>query len=185
MAFRSEAITPAECRRIFFPPVSSCPPGTTCINPQLASSLAALFPVSNTTEGGGNDFLSDPKRNETENKFDIRYDYSITDKDNFFARFSYGNDSNFLPSPFNNILDGGSFQDGYSNNTAEGLAASELHTFRSNLFNEFRFGFNHLQSHRYNLNYNVNVSQQINLSRSTLRAGSWRPAFDRLQRWHD
>src|SRR5580658_9172181 len=43
----------------------ACPPGTTCINPQLASNLAALFPVSNTTEGGGNDFLSDPKRNET------------------------------------------------------------------------------------------------------------------------
>jgi hypothetical protein len=140
----------------------ACPPGTTCINPQLASNLAALFPVSNTTEGGGNDFLSDPKRNETENKFDIRYDYSISGKDNFFARFSYGNDSNFLPSPFNNVLDGGSFQDGYSNNTAEGLAASELHTFRNNLFNEFRFGFNHLQSHRYNLNYNINVSQQLN-----------------------
>jgi hypothetical protein len=127
----------------------------------LGSKLAALFPVSNTTEGGGNNFLSDPKRTETEDKFDIRIDHSISDKDNFFARFSYGNDSTFLPSPFSNVLDGGSFQDGYSNNTAEGLAASEVHTFRSNLINEFRFGFNHLNSHRYNLNYNVNVAQQI------------------------
>jgi hypothetical protein len=127
----------------------------------LAARLAALFPVSNTTEGGGNNYLADPKRSETENKFDIRIDHTVTNKDNFFARFSYGNDSTFLPSPFNNVLDGGSFQDGYSDNTAQGLAASEIHTFRNNLINEFRFGFNHLNSHRYNLNYNTNVSEQI------------------------
>ena len=128
---------------------------------QLAARLAALFPVSNTTEGGGNNFLADPKRSETEDKFDIRIDQTISSKDNFFARFSYGNDRTFLPSPFNNALDGGSFQDGYSNNVAEGLAASEIHSFRNNLINEFRFGFNHLNSHRYNLNYNVNVAQQL------------------------
>ncbi len=128
----------------------------------LAARLAALFPAPNAPQFGPNIFLSDPKRNETENKFDVRFDHIIGDKDNFFARFSYGNDSNFLPSPFNNALDGGSFQDGYSNNTAQGLAASEVHTFRNNLINEFRFGLNRLNSHRFNLNYNVNVSQQLN-----------------------
>jgi hypothetical protein len=127
----------------------------------LATRLAALFPISNSTEGGGNNFLTDPKRTETENKFDIRIDHTISNKDNFFTRFSYGNDSTFLPSPFSNALDGGGFQDGYSDNSARGLAASENHTFRNNLINEFRFGFNHLNSHRYNLNYNVNVSQQL------------------------
>ncbi len=145
-------------------PTNIFPSGTGCsgcIDP-LGARLAALFPVSNTTEGGGNNFLSDPKRTETENKFDTRFDYTISGKDNFFARFSYGNDSTFLPSPFSNVLDGGGFQDGYSDNIAEGLAASELHTFSNTLINEFRFGFNHLNSHRFNLNYNVNVSQQLN-----------------------
>ena len=131
----------------------------TAIDP-LAQELANLFPVPNTTLSGGN-YLADPERRETENKFDIRIDHAISDKDNFFARYSYGNDSNFLPSPFNNVLDGGAFQDGYSNNTAQGLAASEVHTFRNNLVNEFRFGFNYLSSHRYNLNYNQNVSAQL------------------------
>ena len=138
-------------------------PGPTCVDP-LAQELANLFPAPNvnisTLLAAGN-YLSDPKRSETENKFDIRFDQTIGARDNFFARFSYGNDSNFLPSPFSNILDGGSFQDGYSNNLAEGLAASELHTFRNNLFNEFRFGFNHLSSHRYNLYSSENVSQEI------------------------
>ena len=140
------------------------PGGTgTAIDP-LGQELANLFPSPNvnisTLQAAGN-YLADPKRSETENKFDIRIDYTLSNKDNFFSRYSYGNDSNFLPSPFNNVLDGGSFQDGYSQNVAQGLAASEIHSFRNNLINEFRFGLNHLNSHRYNLYSNVNVSQQI------------------------
>ena len=144
-------------------PTNIFPTGTgcsACIDP-LAARLAALFPAPNAPQFGPQAFLSDPKRSETENKFDIRVDHTIGGKDNFFARFSYGNDSFFLPSPFNNVLDGGSFQDGYSENSARGLAASEVHTFRNNLINEFRFGYNHLNSHRFNLNYNVDVSQQL------------------------
>jgi hypothetical protein len=138
------------------------PGGTSTPIDPLAQELANLFPppTPNLTLKGGN-YLADPKRSETENKFDIRFDQSVSAKDNFFARFSYGKDSNFLPSPFQNVLDGGSFQDGYSNNTAEGLAASEIHSFRPTLINEFRFGFNYLNSHRYNLYSNVNVSQQL------------------------
>jgi hypothetical protein len=141
---------------------SNNPGGTSTAIDPLAQELANLFPLPtpNLSLLGGN-FLSDPERSETENKFDVRIDQIVNSKDNFFARFSYGNDSNFLPSPFQNILDGGSFQDGYSNNTAEGLAASEIHTFRNNLINEFRFGFNHLNSHRFNLYSNENVSQDI------------------------
>jgi hypothetical protein len=131
----------------------------TAIDP-LGQRLANLFPAPNTNLAGGN-FLSDPKRKETENKFDIRVDHTFSQKDNFFTRFSYGKDTDFLPSPFNNALDGGSFQDGFSENSARGLAASEIHSFRPNLINEFRFGFNHLRSQRLNLNYNVNVAQQL------------------------
>ena len=142
----------------------SNPGGTSTPIDPLAQELANLFPPPNATistlQAAGN-FLSDPKRSETENKFDIRGDYTISEKDNFFVRYSYGNDSNFLPSPFNNVLDGGSFQDGYSNNTAQGLAASEIHSFHPNLINEFRFGFNHLNSHRYNLFSNVDAAAQL------------------------
>ena len=137
------------------------PGGTSTAIDPLGQELANLFPAPNAPQFGPQAFLSDPKRSETENKFDIRIDHTLSNKDNFFARYSYGNDSNFLPSPFSNVLDGGSFQDGYSNNTAHGLAGSEIHSFRNNLINEFRFGFNYLNSHRYNLYSNVNVSQQL------------------------
>lgn len=128
----------------------------------LGSRLAAYFPAPNAPQFGPQAYLSDPKRNETDDKFDIRLDQNFSQKDNFFVRFSFGNSNNFLPSPFQNVLDGGSFQDGYSENDARGVAASYLHTFRTNLINELRFGFNHLYSHRLNLNYNVNVAQQLN-----------------------
>src|SRR6266851_2471267 len=144
-------------------PTNIFPAGTgcsACIDP-LAARLAALFPAPNAPQFGPKAFLSDPKLSKTDNKFDIRVDHTFSEKDNFFARFSYGDDSFFLPSPFNNVLDGGSFQDGYSDNSARGLAASEVHSFRNNLINEFRFGYNHLNSHRFNLNYNIDVSKQL------------------------
>jgi hypothetical protein len=141
------------------PPTNIFPAGGT---DPLASTLAAYFPAPNAAPYGPQAFLSDPKRSETDNKFDIRLDQIFSQKDNFFVRFSFGNSNNFLPSPFQNVLDGGSFQDGYSENDARGVAASEIHSFRPNLINELRFGFNHLYSHRLNLNYNVDVAQQLN-----------------------
>ncbi len=153
----SGGVLPTQVPTNIFPTGTGCPG---CIDP-LGARLAALFPAPNAPQYGPQAFLSDPKRTETEDKFDTRFDYALSHKDNFFARFSYGNDRTFLPSPFSNFLDGGGFQDGYSQNTAKGLAASEVHTFSNNLINELRFGYNGLHSHRYQLNYNVNVSQQL------------------------
>jgi hypothetical protein len=135
----------------------------TAIDP-LAARLAALIPGPNTdvnTLLAAGNFRSDPERSDTENKFDVRGDYTIGSKDNFFARYSYGHDNNFLPAPFSNALDGGSFGDGYALNVYQGLAASEIHTFRNNLINEFRFGFNHLNSHRLQPNANINESATL------------------------
>jgi hypothetical protein len=130
----------------------------------LAARLAALIPAPNTsvnTALAAGNFRSDPERSDTQNKFDVRGDYTIGNKDNFFARYSYGHDNNFLPAPFDNALDGGSFGDGFALNVYQGLAASEVHTFRNNLINEFRFGFNHLNSHRLQPNSNVNESSTL------------------------
>lgn len=138
------------------PPTNIFPAGG--VDP-LAQTLASYFPAPNY---GSQTFQSDPERSETDNKFDIRLDQVFSQKDNFFVRFSFGNSNNFLPSPFQNVLDGGSFQDGYSENNARGVAASEIHSFRPNLINELRFGFNHLYSHRLNLDSNVDVAQQLN-----------------------
>ncbi|MGO9168686.1 MAG: TonB-dependent receptor domain-containing protein, partial [Candidatus Sulfotelmatobacter sp.] len=110
---------------------------------------------------GGDNFLSDPHRQESRNNFDIRIDHKISDRDNAFGRFSYENQPSFIPPPFNNLLDGGGFFDGVEDNSYRSLALSEVHLFKPNLVNEFRLGYNRINSHRFQPNANENISAQV------------------------
>ena len=126
----------------------------------LAARLSALFPKPNVNISGSN-FLAEPKREETRNNFDIRIDHRINDKNDFFGRFSYEDQPSVIPSPFNNALDGGTFADGIEDNSYRSLALSDTHAFSSTLVSEFRFGYNRINSHRLQLNYNQNVAGDL------------------------
>ncbi len=126
----------------------------------LAARLSALFPTPNVNLNGSN-FLAEPKQSFDQNNFDIRIDYTIKDRDSLFGRFSYEDQPGFIPSPFNNALDGGSFQDGNQENSYRSAAISETHTFSANTVNEFRFGYNRINAHRFQLNSNTNVAAQL------------------------
>jgi hypothetical protein len=139
-------------------PTNKFPAGS--IDP-LAARLSALFPMPNTDTNGSN-FISDPRRTYSRNNFDVRIDHKFSDKDSIFGRFSYEDQPSFTPSPFQNELDGGAFSDGTEDDSFRSLAISETHIFSSNLINEFRFGYNQINSHRFQLNANTNVSQDLN-----------------------
>jgi hypothetical protein len=126
----------------------------------LAARLSALFPAPNVSINGSN-FLAEPKRRTTQNNFDVRIDHTISAKDALFGRFSYEDQPSFVPSPFNNALDGGAFQDGYEDNSYRSAAISETHTFSQTMVNEFRLGYNRINSHRFQLNYNQDVAAQL------------------------
>jgi hypothetical protein len=137
---------------------------TSLIDP-LAAALSAYWPTPNTiasANNGGNNFFSDPHRQESRNNFDVRVDHKISDSDNAFARFSYENQPSFIPPPFNNLLDGGGFFDGTEDNSYRSLALSEVHLFKPTVINEFRFGYNRINSHRFQINSNENISAQLN-----------------------
>ncbi|MGB9402097.1 MAG: TonB-dependent receptor, partial [Candidatus Acidiferrales bacterium] len=127
----------------------------------LAARLSALFPAPNTSLNGSN-FLVDPRRTASRNNFDVRIDHKISDRDSLFGRFSYEHQPSFTPSPFQNQLDGGAFSDGLEDDSFRSVAISETHIFSSNLVNEFRFGYNRINSHRLQLNANENVAQELN-----------------------
>jgi len=135
--------------------------GSSAIDP-VAARLAALFPVPNTNINGNN-YLVDPKKSLNQNNFDIRVDHRFSDRDNFFARFSYEDQPIFTPGPFTNALDGGGFTAGNQDNAYRSAAVSELHTFSANLLNEFRLGYNRINSHRLEPNANTDVSGQLGL----------------------
>ena len=126
----------------------------------LAARLSALFPAPNVNINGSN-FLADPKRTYSRNNFDVRIDHELSQKDNLFGTFSYENQPSFTPSPFQNVLDGGAFSDGTEDDSFRSVALSETHVFSSNLINEFRLGYNRINSHRFQLNSNTDVSAQL------------------------
>ena len=123
----------------------------------LATRLAALFPSPNTQLAGAN-FLVNPVRKETRNNFDIRVDHKLAQKDDFFVRFSYEDQPSEIPAPFNNVLDGGGFFDGIEENSYRSVAMSEVHVFTPNVINEFRLGYNRVNSHRFQLNFDKNIA---------------------------
>src|ERR1700678_4004093 len=125
----------------------------------LAARLSALFPTPNTDTNGAN-FIADPKRTASRNNFDVRIDHRLSDKDSLFGRFSYEHQPSFTPSPFQNALDGGAFQDGTEDDSFRSVAISETHVFSSNLINEFRLGYNRINSHRFQLNSDTDISTQ-------------------------
>jgi hypothetical protein len=135
--------------------------GPSAISP-VAAGLAALFPNPNV-DINGNNYLVDPKKSLDQNNFDIRVDHKISDRDNFFARFSYEDQPIFTPGPFTNFLDGGGFTAGNQDNAYRSVAISELHTFSAKLLNEFRFGYNRINSHRVEPNASTDVSGQLGL----------------------
>ncbi len=126
----------------------------------LAARLSALIPPPNSSNPGFN-YLAVPTRDETRNNFDVRIDHTFSPKDSIFGRFSYENQPSFIPSPFQNVLDGGGFFDGNENFSYRSVAVSETHIFDSTHINELRFGYNRINAHRYQNNFNENVSAQL------------------------
>lgn len=123
----------------------------------LAARISALFPIPNVNINGSN-FVSEPRKTYSRNNADVRIDHKISDKDNLFGTFSYEDQPSFTPSPFQNALDGGAFSDGYEDDSFRSIALSETHVFSPHLINEFRIGYNRINTHRFQLNSDTNVS---------------------------
>lgn len=127
----------------------------------LAARIAALFPNPNANINGSN-FFSEPKRTASRNNADVRIDQKFSDADSLFGHFSYEDQPSFTPAPFPNALDGGAFSDGIEDDSFRSVTLSETHIFSANLVNEFRLGYNRINTHRFQLNANTNVSAQLN-----------------------
>src|SRR5258708_30366818 len=135
--------------------------GPSGISP-VAGGLAGLLPAPNYANNGNN-FLTDPRKQTDQNNFDIRVDQTTSPRDNFFTRFSYEDQPIQTPGPFNNALDGGGFADGNQDNSYRSVAISETHAFAQTLINEFRLGYNRINSHRLEPGANSNISSQLGL----------------------
>jgi Carboxypeptidase regulatory-like domain/TonB dependent receptor len=126
----------------------------------LALRLAALYPPPGVLFQGNN-FLSNPVLKETRNNFDVRIDQKFNDNDFAFFRFSYEDQPRTIPGTFPGFADGGGFFSGDEENSYRSFATSWTHIFKPQLINEFRLGYNRINSRRLQLNANVDVSGQL------------------------
>ena len=128
----------------------------------LAARLAALYPPPGPIQpNSGNNFLSNPVLKETRNNFDVRVDEKFNDYDFAFFRFSYEDQPRSIPGVFPGVADGGGFFSGDEENSYRSFATSWTHIFRAELINEFRLGYNRINSRRLQLNANTDVSGQL------------------------
>jgi outer membrane receptor protein involved in Fe transport len=132
-------------------------PGGGFLDP-LALKLAALYPVPNVFNQPGINFSANPVLKETRNNFDIRVDQKFSDGDNTFFRFSYEDQPSSIPGTFGGLADGGGFFSGDEENSYRSFATSWTHILKPQLINEFRLGYNRINSHRSELNANTDVS---------------------------
>ncbi|WP_263351806.1 TonB-dependent receptor [Acidicapsa acidisoli] len=115
---------------------------------QDATKILNLFP-NPTRNTLTSNFQSSYPLYEHSNTWDTREDFNPSAKDQIFVRFSYVDDPQFIPGPFEGIADGGSFQQGIQTLHSDQAAAAYTHVFTPTTINVGRVGFNHLHTTRF------------------------------------
>ncbi len=112
---------------------------TTMLDPVMLK-LMALFP--NPTQGGqNNNFVRNATVSDDTDRYSARGDWTATERDNVFVRWSYSNRSRHIPGNFGGIADGtASSSGGLQSLKAFGVSLGFNHVFSPKMVNEFRAG---------------------------------------------
>src|ERR1700674_353518 len=124
----------------------------------LATGLLKLWPLPNVSNNGVFNFLTEPKVQENQNNFDIRFDHTFSESDSGFARYSYQVQPSIHPSVFQATGGGGNEASaGFDHNFYTSVALSETHIFTPRLANEARLGYNRVDARHLQFDFNNNV----------------------------
>lgn len=129
------------------------------------------FPMPNLP-GVQNNFATVRRDIRQFNDFDIRMDYNPTTRDQFFARYSYGEDTFSFTSRLVVLPSG--FGSGTNVQHPRGLAAGYTRTFGNSMVNDFRFGYSRPYYAYLNPFNNTPLSANlgiVNANRSPLLGG--------------
>ncbi len=107
----------------------------------IALTLLQRYPLPNIA-GTVNNYRRIANEAQDQDQFDIRLDHRISKIDQVFGRYTYARDNSDpvtpLPDGSGNIASGAI---ALTKTISQSIAANYLHTFNSNLANEFRFGY--------------------------------------------
>ncbi len=111
----------------------------------LARNFINLYPSPNR-EGLRNNYVVSPTVKTNTYQGDLRFDDNITDSDQVFGRGSYINQDRVIPAPLPGIAGGGDYGTGDTSRETWGAAVGYSKTLTARTFNEFRAGFNRLNT---------------------------------------
>src|SRR5215510_6877654 len=136
------------------------------MNP-IGQALAKFFPTPTTATPAGlapsNNYNFSATRRENYNQISSRFDHTLSSKDSLYGTYNYYDNPAFEPS---NALCGSRVLPGFGCNTGlttQLIGIVETHTFRSNLTNEVRVGFNRLRQPRIQEDDSVDFVSQFNI----------------------
>jgi hypothetical protein len=131
--------------------------------------LEQLYPEPNTTgtrQSSGqvtNNYLINPIKERQDNQFDIKVDHNLTTNNRFFTRYSFEKTHRLQPATLPHGDAGATFGAGDGNIKAQGLAFNDTHTIRTNLLNEFRFGWSSVKFLMTPIDYGTNPAQAVGI----------------------
>jgi hypothetical protein len=130
------------------------------INP-VGKNIIDLYPLPNMP-GIANNYVLNTGRSNNQDTFDIRVDVRITDKDQFFSSYSFGNVDSHRPGVLGDL--GGDYCcPSNSKNRSHHMGLGWTHSIGANILNDlhggaFRFVVNGLP-----INYGKNISEQLGI----------------------
>jgi hypothetical protein len=143
-----------------------------------ALKVLGFIPPPNTAaveSTGAGIYHSSSGRVHTEDSYDIKGDYQISNTDSLTARFSFGNSYTLLPGAFSTIpkyapavggalgSGGAGGLNGQDNNPARSAGLQEIHTFGPNLQNAFRAAYIRAGADSLQLNYGHNYADEVGI----------------------
>jgi hypothetical protein len=164
----------SELTRVIYDPTINQPfPGNIIPDGRIDSVarniLTQLYPEANTTGSRAangqtiNNYLLNPIKHREDNQFDVKVDHSLSSSNRFFARYSYEKTHRIQPASLPHGDAGFTFGAGEGNIKAQGFAFNDTHTLKTNMLNEFRFGWTSIKFFQLPIDYGTNPANAVGL----------------------
>ncbi len=132
----------------------------------IALKYFALYPAPNL-DRTFNNFTYSPNATQFSHTYDGRVDQHFSEKDTFFARYTYNNVTTSTPSGLpsvNGIDPGGPVSyPGTAKQSAQQALLNHTHIFGPNLVLELKAGYTRISNASFPLNFGKNFSQQFGI----------------------
>ena len=138
------------------------------INP-IAQQMINFYPPPDVPGTVVGDFVNSPVKQFKDGEFDLRLDHQFSDKDSFYARFSYDQATEFLPVGTAGFLNSDGFTSSQSlADHGRNAALSETHIFSPNTINKVTGGYNRIFNHILSFANGSCVSQKLGIPGANL-----------------